>query len=61
VEQGQHACSQQFWTCPAVHCALEGLEAIDLSLNLAIAPRKLDGVVYGADISAQNTGDAPSR
>jgi hypothetical protein len=35
--RSQHSCPEQFRTCPTIHCALEGLEAIDLTFGLPVA------------------------
>ena len=61
VARWQHSCPQQFGTCPAVHRALEGLEAVDLALGLSVAPGQLNGVVDGIDVSAQDTGEPHDR
>ncbi len=50
VAPRQYSGLQQFGTCSAVHCALEGLEPVDLTLSLSVAPRQPDGVVDGIDI-----------
>jgi hypothetical protein len=61
VEPWQHSCPQQFRTCPTVHRALEGLEAVDLAFGLSVAPGQLDGVVDGIDVSAQDAGEPDDR
>lgn len=48
VDPWQHSCLQQLGTRPAVHCTLEGLEAVDLAFGLSVAPWQLDGVVDDA-------------
>lgn len=42
--------AQQLRACPTVHCALEGLEAVDLAFGLSVAPRQLNGVVDGMSL-----------
>lgn len=48
-------------TCAAIHCALEGLEAVDLTFGLPVAPRQLDCVVDGINVSAQDASEPHDR
>ena len=38
----KHSRTQQIKARPAIHLALQGLEPVDLSLQLSVAPRALD-------------------
>ena len=53
VAEGQHSCPQQFWPGSAVHGAFEGLQTINLTFCLAVAPGHLDSVFYRIEIPVQ--------
>jgi len=57
---GRHSRPQQFDARAAVHGALKRLQAIDLALGLAAAPRFRDGVSNRLNIPAHRPG-APTR
>ncbi len=48
----QHACPEKLSACSAIHRALDRLQAVDLALSLAVAPRKFNGVVNSIDVTA---------
>jgi hypothetical protein len=60
VEIGQfdwhHPRSEQLWARSAIHCALNRLQAVDLTFRLTIAPGQVDGVADSFDITAKNAG-----
>ena len=60
VEIGQfdwhHPRPEQVRSRPAIHCALDRLQSVDLAFCLTVAPRQVDGVTDGVDITAKYTG-----
>ncbi len=60
VEIGQfdwhHPRPEKLWSRPAVHCALDRLQSVDLAFRLTVAPEQVDGVTDGVDITAKYTG-----
>jgi len=57
----QHACSEEFRACSAVHRAFDRLQAVDLAFCLAVAPGQFDGVADGADVTAQDPREPDDR
>ena len=55
--QRQHPRMQKVWAGPAIHSSFEGLEAVDLSFRLAIAPPLADRVSHGIHIPVQGAGE----
>jgi hypothetical protein len=51
-----HPRSEKLWSRSAVHCALNRLQAVDLTFCLTVAPRHVDGVTDSVDIPAKNAG-----
>jgi len=51
-----HPRPEQLWSRPAIHCALDRLQSVDLAFCLAVAPGQVDGVADGVDITAKYTG-----
>lgn len=58
MAQWQHLGSKEFWPSVTVHCALEGLQAIDMALSLTVTPRQFDGILHGLDVAVQRSGKA---
>jgi hypothetical protein len=51
-----HPRAEKLWARSAIHCALNHLQSVDLTFCLTIAPRQIDGVADGVDITAKNAG-----
>ena len=47
-----HPRPEKLWSRPAVHCALDRLQSVDLAFCLTVAPGQVDGVTDGVDITA---------
>ncbi len=57
----QHPCTQEFDAGAAVHGPLERLEAVDLSLCLAVAPRLGDRLADRGETLPQRGCELPRR
>jgi hypothetical protein len=54
----QHSCAQEFGTCATIHCAFQGLQPIDLSLRLPIAPFLGQGVLDRVEVASHHSRKA---
>jgi hypothetical protein len=52
-----HPRPEKLLPCSAVHCALDRLQSVDLAFCLTVAPRQVDGVTDGVDITPKSTGE----
>jgi hypothetical protein len=57
----QHPCPQEFSASSTVHSAFEGLQPVDLTFGLAVAPGEFDGVPDCIDMPAQRPDEALNR
>jgi putative ATP-binding cassette transporter len=53
-----HPRPEKLLPCSAVHCALDRLQSVDLAFCLTVAPRQVDGVTDGVDVTPKSTGEA---
>jgi hypothetical protein len=51
-----HPRSEKLRTRPAIHCALDCPQAVDLTFRLTTTSGQVDGVTDGGDMTAKNAG-----
>jgi hypothetical protein len=50
AEKRKEPSAKEFGSCTAVHSAFQGLEPVDLTLGLTIAPAFGDGILDGSEV-----------